>query len=298
LPDLEIESFDATSVADAFGTILGQDTPADTVTPPADEEPATDEHEDTTADEVGEDEGDDAAEAAAQPQAHNPEGPGNVKAALRQVRDENKGLKAQLAELTSWKAGLEAQQQQALYQQQQAQQNAAIAAVIEEMDPADVPAYLERVQQQQHQALQQQFTQDARMSLARQSETLVKTTYQDYDAQVEKLSAAFGPAGKQIIGAWGLQQENPALAVYQVAKSFYTQADIEAAKEEGRREGAETFAANQPARKQQSAPRLANLPPAGPTKDAPTKLQRAEKRLNGGGNTAAAIQDMFAAALG
>lgn len=293
MPDLTIESFDATGVSEAFGTVMSEPAPAAVpATPPADEEPAADD----TDDEADDTDDDDEAEAPAP--APNPDGPGNIKAALKQARDEVKALKAQTAEMSRWKADLEARQQEDSRQQQQAQENAAIAAVIEEMDPADVPAYLERVQQQQAREFQQQVNENARWSLARQSESLVKTTYKDYDTQTAKLTAAFGEAGKQLISQWGLQQENPALAVYQLAKSFYTQSDIDAAKEEGRQEGAANFAAQQPARKQQSAPRLANLSPAGPTKDAPTKYQRAEKRLGSGGNPVRAIEDMFAASLG
>lgn len=273
----EPESFDlsASDISEAFEEAnYSLDASPAPVTPPADEESAADP---TPAD-----------------PAFNPEGPGNLKAALKAEREQVKALKAQFDVTNSRLAAIEGERQQAQQAQQQAQQRQLMQQNLEMMDPADVPAYVEAVQRQQQQQLQAATQQQQAWARVKDSEEAARLSLPDYDAQIDKLTGLFG---LQAVADWARQQPgSPAIAAYTKGQSIFTQADLDAAEARGR---ATALEAGQPRglRKQPSAPRLANIPSAGtPTPANPG--ERYAKQLAKGGDVTGTIGDMFKQALG
>lgn len=130
------------------------------------------------------------------PQTWNPDGPGNVKEALRQAREEARAYKEQLAQYQAW--------QQQIQQQQQEQA----------VDPLDPEAY--SAIQQQMGAMQQQMQQAQTTMRLEMSETLVRQSHPDYDQAIQAL-AQMGDSVN--INAF-LQAPNPALAAYEYARNF------------------------------------------------------------------------------
>lgn len=162
------------------------------------------------------DPGPEAQATEEQPQANqewNPEGPGNIREALRQERERARQYEQQLAQYQAWAA--QVQQQQA-YQQQLADQQQQ-----QEFDPLDPDmhawtqaqlSYVEQQIAQVQQSVQQQFTQWK----LQQSGDYARAKYQDFDAAMEALVPF-----EQYVN-WDLirNSENPAEATYQLAKGF------------------------------------------------------------------------------
>lgn len=292
---MELDTNDApafnssSEITDAFaGADFGQEDPESTppATPPADEEPAAEDEEDI-------EEGDDAPDeepAREGDKPFNPEGPGNVKAALKQSRDEAKALKDTLAQTNARLAALENERQQQQLAYQQRQQAAQRQQVLEELHPDDVPAYLEQERQRDAQTLQQQaqWTRLADSAAA----TRRALPEGEFDAQLGKLTQVFG---LDLVNQWAMRQEHPALAVYDAAKGFFTQSDLDAAKEAGRQEALQALP-DRTQRKPASAPRLANLPAAGRTQDV-APVDRLTKRLSKGGDVSEVVSGLFAEAF-
>lgn len=299
-----------TSTAPDLGAFAGMDfgfgAPAaaddepgdDGATTQADEESAATDDQDDEG--QGEQDGDDAegeAEASPESKAHNPEGPGNVKAALREVRGENKTLKAQLAELSAWKATQEAERAQQVAEYQQQQRLAFVQQQVEDMDPADVPAYLAQVQQQETARLQADAQERLSWSNLAQGEELLRDVHEDYDTQIDKLTGLFGPAGRSLVAQWARSQPKGALAAYQAAKGLYTQSDIDAAKAAGRQAALDEIAGRSTARKQSAQPRLGAIAPVAKVPDR-DPAGRFSKQLSTGNDASSAIGSMFAQVLG
>lgn len=176
----------------------------ETVTPepepeqtPAGEEPATEQAE---------------PEAQAPEQENwNPDGPGDLREALRQEREQlrlyREQMELQQQQLNQYQAWY--QQQQQLAEQEKQRQ------YLEELayDPDQLQAYLQQQQQQAwQQAQQQQMTYKVQMA-----SSLARQTIPDFDQQINKL---YDLLGAQVVDSMAMQQENPALWAYQFAKNF------------------------------------------------------------------------------
>lgn len=289
--ETEPDFFTDDAVTEAFAEAIAEMRPeegardlAKTATAPTDEE--------SEADDTEEEDGEEIDAPDAQP-AHNPDGPGNIKAALRESRDAAKAIKAQLdatnARLAAYEAE-RAQQQAALQQQQQA---ARIQQAVEDMHPEDIPAYLEQVTRQQQEQMQRQAREQQAWSRLADSEQAARLSLPDYDAQIDKLTSLFD-AG--MVAAWAQQQQgSPAIAAYTKAKGIFTQSDLDAAREAGRAEALESLPARR--RAPQSAPRLADIPAAGRAKDS-TPVERLSKRLDKGGDVSGVVDGLFRQAFG
>lgn len=255
------------SVDDIDDAVWGGDAAPDaeeTPTPPADEEPAGEDEE----------EGDGVAlpDAAAQPQQNK--GPGDLRVALKQERQERQALQAQVNQFLTQQA----QQQQA---QQQAAYQARLQQDLEQMDPADVPAYLEARNQQQAQQFQQQARQQQARQVLANFEDMARSTLPDYDEQITKLTKT--PIG-QSIANWALEQPNPgqaAKSLYELAKGLRTEAEFNSAVEDAVTEriaawqGRTTKSAKTPA----PTPRLGALPAASSPKQPNSQMSKLSKGL-------------------
>lgn len=286
----ETTSFSGESVASAFARVdFTQEEAASgpvqaLATTPADEEPAANDQD------LAEDDGAEDVEQPEGDRAFNPEGPGNIKAALKQAREEAKALKDANAQTAARLAALEnerAQERAAILQRQQAAQR---QQVLEELHPDDVPAYIEQERQREAQTLHQQ----AQWNRLADSATALRRALPEgeFDTQLGKLTAAFG---LDFVNAWAVNQAHPAIAVLDVAKSFYTQADITAAEERGRKAALEALP-NHPNRKQSAAPRLANIPTNARTRDADPQ-ERLSQRLKSGNDVEGTARAMFSQAF-
>lgn len=155
-------------------------------------------------------------EATTEQENWNPDGPGDIREALRQEREQmrlyREQVELQQQQLAQYQAWYQQQQQQAAQEQQR--------QYLEELadDPDQLQAYLQQQQQAawQH-AQQQQVTYRIQMAaeLARQS-------IPDFDQQLNKIYGLLGP---QVVDSMAAQQANPALWAYQFAKNFSSSPD-------------------------------------------------------------------------
>lgn len=270
----------------------------DGATTQADEESAATDDQDDEG--QGEQDGDDAegeAEASPEGKARNPEGPGNVKAALRQARDEAKTLKAQVAELSTWKQAQETERARQVAEYQEQQRQTAIQQRLEELDPEDHPAFLAQVQKQETDRIQAEAHRRQAWTTLAQGEALVRTVHTDYDDQIDKLAGLFGEGGHGIVAQWALGQPNGALAAYQAAKGLYTQSDIDAATTAGRQAALDEIAGRTNARKPSAQPRVGAIAPVAKVPDR-DPAGRFSKQLGSGNDVSGAIEGMFAQAFG
>lgn len=153
-----------------------------------------------------------AAEPVAEQQADwNPDGPGDLREALRQEREQLRYFREQaelqqqqLAQYQAWY-----QQQQQLAAQEQQRQ------YLEELadDPDQLQAYLHQQQQMAWQQAQQQQV-EYKLSMAAE---MARATIPDFDQQLSKV---YGLLGEEVVDAMAAKQANPALWVYQFAKNF------------------------------------------------------------------------------
>jgi len=146
----------------------------------------------------------------------NPDGPGDIREALRQEREQlrlyREQMELQQQQLNQYQAWYQQQQQLAAQEQQR--------QYLEELayDPDQLQAYLQQQQQAAwQQAQQQQMTYKLQMAadLARQS-------LPDFDQQLGKIYNLLGP---DVVDSMAAQQANPALWAYQFAKNFSASPD-------------------------------------------------------------------------
>lgn len=192
----------------------------------------------------------DAAPANEQPKDWNPEGPGNVREALRQAREEARAAREQAEQVQAYLAQLQAQAQP---------QEAA-----PEIDPLDPDAHAFYTQQLE--AIQSQTAQQMSQMRLEMAETFARQSLPDYDAVVGRLKDYAGVLNVNAI----LQSPNPALAAYQFAKQLGPNPqDIEAqvnAQVEARLKAlAPQLTAQQP----QAPKTLSNIPAAATNADGP-----------------------------
>jgi len=141
----------------------------------------------------------------------NPDGPGDIREALRQEREQlrlyREQMELQQQQLQQYQAWYQQQQQLAAQEQQR--------QYLEELadDPDQLQAYL---QQQQHAAWQQAQQQQTTYKLQMAAE-LARQSIPDFDQQLGKIYNLLGP---DIVDAMAAQQSNPALWAYQFAKNF------------------------------------------------------------------------------
>ena len=141
----------------------------------------------------------------------NPEGPGDIREALRQEREQLRLYREQV-ELQQQQLG----QYQAWYQQQQQlaaqeQQRQYLEQLAD--DPEELQAYL----QQQQQATWQQAQQQQIEYRVQMAADLARQTIPDFEQQIHKI---YNLLGHEVVDAMAAQQPNPALWAYQFAKNF------------------------------------------------------------------------------
>lgn len=141
----------------------------------------------------------------------NPEGPGDMREALRQEREQlrlyREQMQMQQQQLEQYQAWYNQQQEQAAAEQQR--------QYLEELadDPEQLQAYL----QQQQQAAWQQAQQSQYEQKLVMSADLARATIPDFETQLNKLYSLLGP---EAVDRMAMQQANPAMWAYQFAKNF------------------------------------------------------------------------------
>lgn len=144
-------------------------------------------------------------------QEWNPEGPGDMREALRQEREQlrlyREQMQMQQQQLEQYQAWYRQQQEAAAAEQQR--------QYLEELadDPEQLQAYL----QQQQQAAWQQAQQSQYEQKLIMSADLARATIPDFEQQLNKLYSLLGP---EAVDRMAMQQDNPAMWAYQFAKNF------------------------------------------------------------------------------
>lgn len=144
-------------------------------------------------------------------QEWNPEGPGDMREALRQEREQfrlyREQVQLQQQQLEQYQAWYRQQQEAAAAEQQR--------QYLEELadDPEQLQAYL----QQQQQAAWQQAQQSQYEQKLIMSADLARATIPDFEQQLDKL---YSLLGGETVDRMAMQQDNPAMWAYQFAKNF------------------------------------------------------------------------------
>lgn len=144
-------------------------------------------------------------------QEWNPEGPGDMREALRQEREQlrlyREQMQMQQQQLEQYQAWYRQQQEAAAAEQQR--------QYLEELadDPEQLQAYL----QQQQQAAWQQAQQSQYEQKLIMSADLARATIPDFEQQLDKL---YSLLGGETVDRMAMQQDNPAMWAYQFAKNF------------------------------------------------------------------------------
>lgn len=195
------------SIEALYSALEGGDEAVDTTT---ESEPQVEQPEQTPAGEEPAPEPEQPAQAQ-QEGDWNPDGPGDLREALRQEREQLRYFREQmelqqqqLQQYQSWY-----QQQQQLAAQEQQRQ------YLEELsyDPEQLQAYL----QQQQQAAWQQAQQSQTVYKLQMAADLARQTIPDFDQQLNKI---YDLLGAEVVDSMASQQANPALWAYQFAKNF------------------------------------------------------------------------------
>lgn len=146
----------------------------------------------------------------------NPEGPGDLREAVRQEREQLRLVREQMQMQQQ-----QLEQYQAWYQQQQQQAEAERQRqYLEEL--ADDPEQLQQYLQQQQQAAWQQAQHHQQTQRVQMAAEFARQAIPDFEVQVNKL---YSLLGHETVDAMAMQQENPALWAYQFAKNFATSPD-------------------------------------------------------------------------
>lgn len=207
----------------------------------------------------------------------NPEGPGNIRAALKESRQETRQLREQLNAL-----------QQQMQLQAQQQQQAQVLAQFEQLsldDPDQAQAYL-----QQYQAnLAAQAEQQVAQTRLQMSEEIARASMKpgEYDAQIAKFIQVFGEEGIQ----WAARQTNPAQAALSRLSTVYTKDDVETLVQNRIAEELAKLAPRLQAQDPKALRTIGNLPKAAVESETPQ-----DKRIANAMNLTAAGTDDFDAA--
>lgn len=146
----------------------------------------------------------------------NPDGPGDMREALRQEREQ---LRLYREQMLMQQQQLE--QYQAWYRQQQEQAEAERQRqYLEEL--ADDPEQLQQYLHGQQQAAWQQAQQQQQIQRVQMAAEFARQAIPDFDAQLNKI---YSLLGHEVVDSMAMQQENPALWAYQFAKNFATTPD-------------------------------------------------------------------------
>lgn len=146
----------------------------------------------------------------------NPDGPGDIREALRQEREQ---LRLYREQMLMQQQQLE--QYQAWYKQQQEQAEAERQRqYLEEL--ADDPEQLQQYLQGQQQAAWQQAQQYQQVQRVQMAAEFARQAIPDFDFQLNKI---YSLLGHEVVDQMAMQQENPALWAYQFAKNFATTPD-------------------------------------------------------------------------
>lgn len=175
---------------------------APTPTPPADPQPTTQQ--------------DDGKE-------WNEDGPGKPRVALKHAREALGIAKADAERARQEAAQFRAQLEAIENAKRQAEQHQALQLDLENLDPEDVPAYLDALRQQDAQRVHSEYQQRLAVERASHSVELMRETFSDFDQQIAKLHA-----DPSVNWAYFDQQPNPAKAAYDYAKTRLTPDEIQA----------------------------------------------------------------------
>jgi hypothetical protein len=149
-------------------------------------------------------------------QEWNPDGPGNIREALRQEREQIRIYREQMLMQQQ-----QLEQYQAWHRQQQEQAEAERQRqYLEEL--ADDPEQLQQYLHGQQQAAWQQAQQHQQVQRVQMAAEFARQAIPDFDAQLSKI---YNLLGHQVVDQMAMQQENPALWAYQFAKNFATSPD-------------------------------------------------------------------------
>ena len=159
----------------------------------------------------------DEEQVQAEPQQEwNPDGPGDIREALRQEREQ---LRLYREQMQMQQQQLE--QYQSWYRQQQEQAEAERQRqYLEEL--ADDPEQLQQYLQTQQQATWQQAQQQQQIERVQMAAEFARQAIPDFDAQLSKI---YSLLGHEVVDSMAIQQDNPALWAYQFAKNFSTTPD-------------------------------------------------------------------------
>jgi hypothetical protein len=151
----------------------------------------------------------------------NPDGPGDIKAALRQEREQARALKQQLAELQQWRQ----QQEQAAYQAQaqaeEAQRQAERRAQLENtFDPDDQERLYHQWRNEDAQRIQYQAQQAHVQALYQQGFEIGREAFPDFDTVLNRGLAdpELAPVLEAVAQRAIAEGKNPTIAAYKTAK--------------------------------------------------------------------------------
>lgn len=260
------------SVDDLDDAVWGGDTPTtDESTLPlptqADEESAGDEEQGRGP----------AIPAPAPAAGQQDDGPGNLRVALKEERAQRQALQAQFSQLQSQIAAQHQREQQAAYE-------ARLRQDLSQLDPDDVPAYLQAEQQRRRSETQASVQRQTAQQALVMSEQFARVHLPDYDQQITKLLGGQGTPSSHAsaLAQWASTQLNPAMAIYDLAKGLHTPAEVDALVEARVQErlADATSRFTQPRKAQPSTPRLGSMPAASKPAPASHPMQGLSKGLN------------------
>lgn len=254
-------SFDIANLDDnVFGSDFANDdgTTGDSNTPAGEQ----------SADELDEEDDESAPPpgAAGKPQDQGKGGDrGDLNIALKQARESERALKAELASMRTQFSQL----QTTITTQQQRDQQAAYDQQLREeaslLDAEDIPAFLQQKENERNAQLQAQNQQTNALRALNLSEQFARTHLEDFDAQIGKVlgtKEAPAPYARALVG-WAATTENPAMALYELGKGFRTDAEVQVLVEAGVKQRLEELTrAGTNRNSPPPAPRLGSVPAA------------------------------------
>jgi hypothetical protein len=213
----------AMSDAALEAALLGGDDTADEAAEPAEQTTVTDAEGAPDAEPPADQQEQQADEQQQQTDEFNPAGPGDLKVALRQTRDELKALKAEADELRQWRQQQAQAQAQAQYQaDEQARLQQRNAMLDDVFDPEQRAQLLQQFAREDQYFAQQQAQQALVQVRYQDGFAMAREAYPDFDAVLNKAIADPEQAALlEAVSQQALAQgRNPVIAAYQMAKKL------------------------------------------------------------------------------
>lgn len=162
----------------------------------------------------------------------NPDGPGDLRVALKQERERAKAereraeqLAAEAAELRAYRQQIEAQQYQAQTQQQAEQYRQQLAERLEFVDGQEAAAIVEEIRRIDAQQMQQNYQAYAANERLQFSASVMADAHPDFAEHLTRAYEEFGPALDQL--ALSKSPNNPAKWAYELGKRLNAEANFE-----------------------------------------------------------------------